>query len=112
MSGLKTGFGKYMKKVEHEAELQSKVVMNLVLKKAKSFTPVRTGFLKKSWKLIKHKRLHWSIVNDAPYAAYVESGTPRFSGRHMLKKALAQTKGIRMGEKAAFGAAAAARKKK
>lgn len=100
-----------MKDVEHKAELQSKVVMNILMKTAKSLTPVRTGFLKRSWKLVKHKRLHWSLVNSAPYAAYVEHGTPRFTGRHMLKKALQRTKAIRATEKAGYVAAAAARKK-
>lgn len=107
MSGLKKGFGLYMKDVEHKAELQSKVVMNILLKTAKRLTPVRTGFLRASWKLVKHKRLHWSLVNNAPYAGYVEHGTSRFKGRHMLKRALQQTKAIRIGEKAALGAAAA-----
>jgi hypothetical protein len=112
MSGFKLGFSQFIKEVEFEADATTKVVMNQVLKIAKDLTPVRSGFLKRSWKLVKHKRMSWSVLNTAHYAKWVENGTPYFSGRHMLKTAVQRTKALRMAEKGAMAAAAKKRGKK
>ena len=112
MSGFKAGFNKYGNVIEHKADDTSKLVMNALKSAVAANTPVRTGYLKSRWKVVRRKLLNYSLVNDAPYALYVEEGTSRHAGAHMLKKGIQQTKGISLGAKAIAGAAAISRSKK
>lgn len=103
MSSLKKGFGKYLKDIDLKLDGNTKRTCEQVITRVKELTPVRTGLLKSSWKLVKHKKMKYSIQNDAKnskgnhYGQYVESGSTNMEGQHMLKKAVAQTKGLRMG---------------
>jgi hypothetical protein len=44
-------------------------------------TPVITGALKQGW-YVQHSQ--HAITNSEPYCVYVENGTSRFEGRHMV----------------------------
>lgn len=49
----------------------------------KSFTPVKTGRLKRGWRLI-----GGDLVNNVPYAEFVEFGTKFMSARNFVKRAM------------------------
>jgi len=60
------------------------------LERVKRKTPVRTGRLQAGWAAdVEEEEI--SIYNDVEYAEYVEDGTERMSGAHMLKATAAET---------------------
>ena len=54
----------------------------------KSFTPVRTGRLQAGWQLGDLGGDKATIINDVPYAPYVNDGTPRMAPRDMTGQTL------------------------
>ena len=63
------------------------------LKRVEDRTPVDTGHLQNSWAIASDAD---SIVinNDAEYASYVEHGTSRMAGAHMLAVTLSERENI------------------
>lgn len=65
---------------------------------AKEGTPVRTGTLRDSWMVEVHDDEDYVLIgspvdafpNNKPYASYVELGTSKMVGRHMLQNAATQ----------------------
>jgi len=58
---------------------------------ARSYTPVRTGLLKKSWVISKSGRGRGrkvTVSNEQDYATHVEEGTRKTMPRRMLAKAM------------------------
>ena len=53
------------------------------IKEIKSWTPVRTGDLKRAWRYESD-----TIYNDMPYASFVENGTRFFEGYYMVRDAM------------------------
>lgn len=52
-------------------------------------TPVRTGNLRRGWAGPDDKgKWEYEVSNDIEYAMYVEKGTRRMAGRHMLANAV------------------------
>ena len=51
--------------------------------KVKQRTPVDTGFLRKSWKIGDVSGNYVQVINDAPYAEYIENGTEKMAPRAM-----------------------------
>lgn len=57
--------------------------MQFGVKQIASWTPVRTSRLKKGWRYESD-----SIINEVPYANYVELGTRNFEGFFMVRDSL------------------------
>lgn len=62
-----------------------KGIQDEVLSKIKDRTPVSTGTLNSSWILNNN-----IISNDTPYAGYVEEGTYKMPGAHMVQQTIAE----------------------
>ena len=61
------------------------------LRKIRSKTPVRTGALKAGWyieQMVNSGIVELTILNDVPYAVYVEYGTEYMMGVHMLEQTI------------------------
>ena len=52
-------------------------------------TPVLTGYLRSRWTYVVTQKGNVTISNDAPYAAFVEYGTPYMAPRFYTKKTIA-----------------------
>jgi hypothetical protein len=68
-----------------------------VMAEAKANTPVITGTLRRGWRTARDAELSWAVLNDTPYAVYVEFGYRTRSGRRvagqaMLGRALARAR--------------------
>ncbi len=63
-----------------------------VMNDARAATPVVTGTLRRSWRTSTVANGDTQIVNDAPYARFVEYGTRRMAPRAMLGRALAKAR--------------------
>ena len=50
-------------------------------------TKIKTGNLKRNWKVVRKSRENYRLQNSVPYAWYVENGRPgtSFRGYHMLR---------------------------
>ena len=78
-----------------EKEVNDMIYINGVqlFKKIIDRTPVVTGTLKDGWKFNSSKVDGYTaidITNDVEYAIYVEEGTDKFSGRHMVDLSVAE----------------------
>ena len=62
--------------------------LQLILRRAKQVTPVRTGRLQAGWYLDGN-----SLRNDVPYAEFVNDGTPRLEPRRMTQQAMKLLRG-------------------
>lgn len=65
------------------SDAQWRKMLMQVLAQAKAATPVRTGRLKAGWQLLGD-----ALVNEVPYAEFVNDGTPRMAPRNMTGRAL------------------------
>jgi HK97 gp10 family phage protein len=63
-------------------------VASEVARDARSMTPRRTGTLRDGWRVAQRGKFGWSVVNDTPYARFVEYGTRHMRGQAMLGRAL------------------------
>ena len=67
----------------------------LVRAAAMKNTPVKTGHLRRGWKGPTSKgKWEYEVANAVEYAMYVEKGTFRFAGRHMLEQAVHEVEPI------------------
>ena len=74
-------------KVTDSIRKAAKGTQDFALKTLRAKTPVDTGRLRSEWQVsLEGKGLR--ITNAAPYATYVELGTSRMSGRHMVDQSL------------------------
>ena len=97
------------------AERGARGLIYLARREVGNRTPIRTGVLKRSWKVVRRSRERYSLQNRTPYAYVIENGRrgTRFRGYHMLREGLkaARTKwrAYQQGAQAQAAAARAAR---
>lgn len=75
--------------LQEACELFKVEFMDEFLTRVQERTPVDTGFLQKNWEAAVQGDLI-IISNDAPYAGYIEYGTPRIAPFAMLGQTVAE----------------------
>jgi HK97 gp10 family phage protein len=59
-----------------------------IMRAAQARTPVRTGRLRSSWRVVKSATSHYRVINTVPYARFVEHGTSDTPAHPMLGPAI------------------------
>jgi HK97 gp10 family phage protein len=67
-------------------------IASAVTRSAQGRTPIRTGRLRAAWRTIRDDNARYHVINDVPYARFVEFGTRNTPAQPMLGPAVLQAR--------------------
>lgn len=89
LAQFKAEMHKRAERLSRDLETISRKTASDIKRQAMMNTPVRTGDLRRGWQgPIPIGKWAWEVRDDVEYAIYVERGTWKMNGRHMLGNAV------------------------